>query len=258
MPTGTHSSSRSPLHSSFLRSSGCITSRSSSFRSRSRGERSRLSGSCPWRCGRPPARATGTPGRSPSVSWSGSAYSWQACGRRGRCRHFGVAAHLSLRRCLRPSRPGGPPKGWVAQAFRGLAKSARQETIGRVGRSHALACSGMEGREPLMGRGPRLRTAGHRRLQLADETGVALVEFVLVLPLLLVLLLGMIDVGKARNYWNDETHLANEAARYAAVNKNPGPQSTLNQSILNQADTTELKNGGTTSLPAGETICIWF
>jgi len=42
------------------------------------------------------------------------------------------------------------------------------------------------------------------------------------------------------------------------VNKNPGPQSTLNQSILNQADTTELKNGGTTSLPAGETICIWF
>jgi len=109
-----------------------------------------------------------------------------------------------------------------------------------------------------MGRGPRQRTAGHRRLQLADETGVALVEFVLVLPLLLVLLLGMIDVGKAVNYWNDETHLANEAARYAAVNKNPGPQSTLNQSILNQADTTELKNGGTTSLPAGETICIWF
>src|SRR5436190_20560541 len=92
----------------------------------------------------------------------------------------------------------------------------------------------------------------------ADERGVALVEFVLVFPIVLVLLLGMIDVGKAVNYWNDETHLANEAARYAAVNKNPGPQSTLNQSILNQADTTELKNGGTTSLPAGETICIWF
>src|SRR6266566_5792346 len=99
----------------------------------------------------------------------------------------------------------------------------------------------------------------HRgRLSLRNERGTALVEFALVLPLLLVLLLGMIDVGKAVNYWNDETHLANEAARYAAVNKNPGPQPTLNQSILNQADTAELKNGGTTSIPTGETICIWF
>ena len=53
-----------------------------------------------------------------------------------------------------------------------------------------------------------------RRLPLGDERGVALVEFALVLPLLLVLLLGMIDVGKAVNYWNDETHLANEAARF--------------------------------------------
>jgi Flp pilus assembly protein TadG len=102
-----------------------------------------------------------------------------------------------------------------------------------------------------------------RRLPLRDERGVALVEFALVLPLVLVLLLGMIDVGKAVNYWNDETHLANEAARYAAVYKNPGPQSTLNQSIVNQADSTELKSGGSgsSSFPtAGDAlhICIWF
>ena len=56
-----------------------------------------------------------------------------------------------------------------------------------------------------------------------DERGVALIEFALVLPLLLVLLLGMIDAGKAFNYWNDETHLANEAARYAVVNSSPDP-----------------------------------
>ncbi|MDP9308697.1 MAG: hypothetical protein M3P15_10385 [Actinomycetota bacterium] len=75
----------------------------------------------------------------------------------------------------------------------------------------------------------------------------------------------MIDVGKAVNYWNDETHLANEAARYAAVNNSPtkNPDGTptaksLYSAILGQADTTELKNGGTTSIPAGETICIWF
>jgi Flp pilus assembly protein TadG len=104
----------------------------------------------------------------------------------------------------------------------------------------------------------RQSTVSSRRLPLADERGVAMVEFALVLPLLLVLLLGMIDVGKALNYWNDETHLANEAARYAAVNKNPGPQSTLNQSILNQADSAELRNGGTTSITSPVGICIWF
>ena len=99
---------------------------------------------------------------------------------------------------------------------------------------------------------------GFRRLLLADERGVALVEFALVLPLVLVLLLGMIDVGKAVNYWNDETHLANEAARFAAVDSSPtkNPDGTptaksLSAGILNQADTTELKNGGTTSLPSG-------
>jgi Flp pilus assembly protein TadG len=117
-----------------------------------------------------------------------------------------------------------------------------------------------------MGRAP-MRWARSRlqRKLAADESGVALVEFALVLPLVLVLLLGMIDVGKAVNYWNDETHLANEAARYAAVDSSPIKDASgnpvaksLNAGILNQADTTELKNGGTSSLPNGETICIWF
>ena len=133
----------------------------------------------------------------------------------------------------------------MSQAFRGLARIHTQTTIGRVGRSHASACSGI-------------------RL-VADEKGVALVEFALVLPLVLVLLLGMIDAGKAFNYWNDETHLANEAARFAAVDSSPtkNPDGTptaksLNAAILSQADTTELKNGGTSSIPTAQTICIWF
>jgi Flp pilus assembly protein TadG len=74
-----------------------------------------------------------------------------------------------------------------------------------------------------------------------NEAGAALVEFVLVLPLLLVLLLGMLDLGKAFNYWIDETHLAHEGARFAAVNKNPGPGATLQESIKSQADSDELK-----------------
>jgi hypothetical protein len=89
-----------------------------------------------------------------------------------------------------------------------------------------------------------------RRPSPADESGVALVEFALVLPLILLLLFGMIDFGKAFNYWNDETHLANEAARYAVVNKNPLPQPAgwtgpwdLEHAVKQDADSSELRNG---------------
>jgi len=75
-----------------------------------------------------------------------------------------------------------------------------------------------------------------------NEAGAALVEFVLVLPLVLVLLLGMLDLGKAFNYWIDENHLAHEGARFAAVNKNPGPGASLQESIKSQADTDELRS----------------
>src|SRR6476646_10526153 len=101
--------------------------------------------------------------------------------------------------------------------------------------------------------------ASFRRLLPANESGVALVEFALVLPLVLILLLGIIDVGKAVNYWNDETHLANEAARSAAVNKRIVPTELINQTVKNEADSAELRNGGTGSVSSpGVQICIWF
>lgn len=92
-----------------------------------------------------------------------------------------------------------------------------------------------------------------------NEAGVALVEFALVLPLLLVLLLGMIEFGKALNYWIDSTHLANEGARWAVVNYNPGSGS-LQTYVRDQASTQELRNGGTSSIPSGDEaeVCISF
>jgi Flp pilus assembly protein TadG len=76
-----------------------------------------------------------------------------------------------------------------------------------------------------------------------DESGVAIIEFALVLPLLLLLILGVIDFGKAINYWIDETHLANAGSRWAVVDNWPGKGSgtTLQQAILKQADTGELR-----------------
>lgn len=89
------------------------------------------------------------------------------------------------------------------------------------------------------------------------EAGVSLVEFALVLPLLLVLLLGVLDFGRAFNYWIDQTHLANEGARWAVVNKNPGA-GTLQEYIRQQGTTPELRNGGTSSVPGPLQICISF
>jgi hypothetical protein len=74
-----------------------------------------------------------------------------------------------------------------------------------------------------------------------SEAGVALVEFALVLPLLMLLLLGMLDFGKAFNYWIDETHLAHTGARWAAVDRYPGTGS-LQQYVQGEADTAELKS----------------
>ncbi|HEX2110148.1 MAG TPA: TadE/TadG family type IV pilus assembly protein [Gaiellaceae bacterium] len=102
-----------------------------------------------------------------------------------------------------------------------------------------------------------VRIAPTLRSLARDESGVALVEFALVLPILLVLLFGMLDFGKAFNYWIDETHLANEGARWAVVNKNPG-SGTLQQYIQQQANTPELRNGGTSSVPTPLQVCISF
>ena len=83
-----------------------------------------------------------------------------------------------------------------------------------------------------------------------------MVEFALVAPLLFVLLFGMIDFGKAFHTWIDETQLAAEGARLAAVNFSP-PSGTLQSYIRQQADTSELRNGGG-SLAGPATVCISF
>jgi Flp pilus assembly protein TadG len=98
-----------------------------------------------------------------------------------------------------------------------------------------------------------------RRLRLRDESGAALVEFALILPVFALILFGALDLGKAYNYWIDETQLAHEGARYAAVNKNPDPTApNLLAAIRNQADTAELRNGATGSVPNALKVCVYL
>jgi Flp pilus assembly protein TadG len=82
-----------------------------------------------------------------------------------------------------------------------------------------------------------------------DQTGTAMVELALVLPILAILALGIVDFGRAINYWNDTNQLAADAARFAAVDRNPGEFSTttidddFRDWVRLQADTEELQEG---------------
>ena len=77
-------------------------------------------------------------------------------------------------------------------------------------------------------------------------------------PLLLLLVLAVVDFGKAFNYYIDETHLANEAARWAAVDKSPVSGQTISAAVKDQADTAELKNGGATTSIVAPGVTITF
>src|SRR5438270_4324760 len=91
----------------------------------------------------------------------------------------------------------------------------------------------------------------------AQEDGQATVEFAVVAVVFLLIVVGILFFGRLINYSIDATHLANEAARYAAVDQNPGPGSTLTNTILGQVDSSELKNGSTdVSNKANLTFCF--
>jgi Flp pilus assembly protein TadG len=72
------------------------------------------------------------------------------------------------------------------------------------------------------------------------QRGVAVVEFAVLVPVLLLLVLGIGDFGLAMNTYNNETQLANQGARLAVVNKNPGP-GTLQEYIKSQGDTADIR-----------------
>jgi Flp pilus assembly protein TadG len=79
-----------------------------------------------------------------------------------------------------------------------------------------------------------------------------MVEFAVVVPVLLLIVVGVLYFGRFMNYTIDETHLANIAARYAAVNQDPAcgttttPNNcgtTLANYVKSQADPGEFSTG---------------
>jgi len=76
-----------------------------------------------------------------------------------------------------------------------------------------------------------------------DQRGTAVVEFALVVTPLLLIVFGVIDFGRALNYYNDVTQLAGQGARAAAVNTNVDgttADNTFQSKLAAKADSPEL------------------
>jgi Flp pilus assembly pilin Flp len=109
-------------------------------------------------------------------------------------------------------------------------------TFGRKGRPYGPA-------------GGRTGSAGQpgRRLR-KDESGQALVEFALISPLFLLLVVGIIQFGVALNYWMDLQRIANQGARWAVVNAYPGcpntgPETPCNPTLEGYLESEPLSGG---------------
>jgi Flp pilus assembly protein TadG len=92
------------------------------------------------------------------------------------------------------------------------------------------------------------------RRRLGGESGAAIIEFALILPFLCLLIVLILDFGRAFNYWISTTHLAAEGARLAAVDNAPGGD--LQTYIRNKAGTDELRNGGSRWIDAPLEVCV--
>ena len=69
----------------------------------------------------------------------------------------------------------------------------------------------------------------------ASSDGVALVEFAIVVPILLLLLVGILDTGRAVNAYVTISNASREGARYAALNPTAAPAAIRSSAVLPHA-----------------------
>jgi len=95
------------------------------------------------------------------------------------------------------------------------------------------------------------------RRRLCSEGGQAVVEFALIVPLLCLMIVAILHFGKVMNYWLDLNHVASEGARKVAV-ATYGSYSEYNDFVCDRLETSELRTGGTTSIPNPATVAIAY
>jgi hypothetical protein len=107
----------------------------------------------------------------------------------------------------------------------------RATTDAVLGKGHRLTMKAGLADKGSMVSALRRSASGDRRSR-ERERGQALVEFALIVPLFLMIVVGIIQFGVGLNYWLDMQRIANQGARWAVVNNWPtcprGSTSCLN------------------------------
>jgi Flp pilus assembly protein TadG len=94
--------------------------------------------------------------------------------------------------------------------------------------------------------------------RIRDTRGQSAVEFAVILPLVVAVILALADFGRALFMYLEAEHAAGDAARLAAVNFQP-PSGTLASYIQQNLTFGELKNGATGAGAQGPAkVCISF
>jgi Flp pilus assembly protein TadG len=96
--------------------------------------------------------------------------------------------------------------------------------------------------------------------RLRDESGQSLVEFAVILPLVVAVILALVDFGRAFYMYLEAEHAASDGARLAAVNFTPPGGGTLAAYLQQNLLSGELKDGsGSTSGAQGAgKVCVSF
>ena len=82
-----------------------------------------------------------------------------------------------------------------------------------------------------------------------DDRGANLVEFALVAPLLIILVLGIVEFGILFGEYNEIRHSAREGSRYAAVSNPDLGEATWEDNVVKSVcDSLNLPNAGTISV----------
>jgi len=109
---------------------------------------------------------------------------------------------------------------------------------------------------------PPLRVFARMLQRLHNERGTAVVEFALVAIPLCFIVFGILDFGRALNYYNNLTQLAGQGARAATVNQNPnggaatpsgGGTPSFQQVLACDAASGELRKGVTINVASTPT-----
>lgn len=77
---------------------------------------------------------------------------------------------------------------------------------------------------------------GHRAFGESPERGAAMIEMALILPLLLLILMGTIEFGRAYNARITLTHATREGARELAISGDPGQAETATRNAATSLD----------------------